>query len=87
MHEANLMSDLMRRILEVAAGERAQRVTSVSVWLGALCHISADHFAEHFERASSGTIADGARLDTIVSHDERDPNAQSILLESVEVEA
>jgi hydrogenase nickel incorporation protein HypA/HybF len=80
------MANLMRRIDEVACNERATRVTAVSVWLGALSHMSAEHFAEHFERTAAGTIAEGARLDVRLSDDIRHLNAQEILLEGVEVE-
>lgn len=86
MHEATLMTDLMRRINEIAISENASRVTRVRVWLGALSHMSPAHFAEHFEQASAGTIAHGAQLDTIVSDDLHDPNAQSVLVESVDLE-
>jgi hydrogenase nickel incorporation protein HypA/HybF len=86
MHEATLIENLMRRIAEIAETEHAQSVTGVAVWLGALSHFSAEHFAEHFERASHGTIAEGARLDVIVSDDMQDADAQEVVLESVEVE-
>ena len=86
MHEAGLMVSLMRRVREVAEAEGARRVTGISVWLGALSHMSAEHFAEHFEQAAGGTIAEGARLDVTVSDDLDDANAQEILLRSVEVE-
>ena len=52
----------MRRIDEIAKAERARRIVGVSVRLGALSHMSAEHFCEHFERASDGTLAEGARL-------------------------
>ena len=55
-------------------------------WLGALSHLSEDHFAEHFTQAAAGTIAEGARLDVTVSNDTHDADAQDIRLESVEVE-
>jgi hydrogenase nickel incorporation protein HypA/HybF len=87
MHEATLMKGLMRRIEDIALAERAVRVVSVSVWLGALSHMSAAHFAEHFEQASAGTIAEGARLSATASDDVHHANAQDILLESIEVEA
>ena len=86
MHEAHLMEGLLRRIAEVARGEGARRVTFVSVRLGALSHLSAAHFVEHFERSAAGTLAEGARLDVAVSDDTQDPNAQGIVLDSVEVE-
>jgi len=87
VHEASLMTGLMRRIDAVAKADGARRVTAVSVWIGALCHMSADHFAEHFEQASEGTIANGARLDVTVSDDTHDANAQDIVLRQVEVES
>jgi hydrogenase nickel incorporation protein HypA/HybF len=86
MHEASLMTNLMRRINEIAAEDDAKRVVGVSVWLGALSHMSAEHFAEHFVQASAGTIAEDARLNVSVSDDTHDPNAQEIILESVEIE-
>jgi hydrogenase nickel incorporation protein HypA/HybF len=58
----------------------------VKVKLGALAHISEEHFREHFEQAAAGTPAEGARLDIDVSADESDPHAQDILLQSVDVE-
>lgn len=86
MHEASLMKNLMRRIDEIAKAENAKRVTGVSVWIGALSHMSAAHFAEHFEEASAATIARGAGLDVTVSDDTNDANAQEILVRSVTVE-
>ena len=86
MHEASLMKNLMRRLDEIASAENAKRITGVSVWLGALSHMSASHFAEHFEESSVGTIAEGAKLDVTVSDDPKDPNAQEILVRSVTVD-
>lgn len=85
MHEGTLMRDLMRKIESVAKVEGATRVTGVKVALGALSHMSEEHFREHFEASSQGTIAQGARLDVTVRTDTRDPEAQNILLESVDV--
>ena len=86
MHEASLMNSLIRQIETVASAESAGRVVSVSVWLGALSHMSEQHFADHFEQASRGTIAEGARLCITLSQDIRDTDAQLIRLESVEVD-
>lgn len=86
MHEASLMRDLMSRIHHIAEAENAQRVTRVQIWLGALSHMSREHFLEHFHEAAGGGIAEGADLDITVSEDSGDPNAQSILLQGIEVE-
>jgi hydrogenase nickel incorporation protein HypA/HybF len=87
MHEASLIADLMGRIEEIARTEGAKRVIGVSVWLGALSHMSEAHFTEHFERAATGSVAEGARLDITVSTDTGHADAQDLRLESVEVES
>ncbi|MCZ7649073.1 MAG: hydrogenase maturation nickel metallochaperone HypA [Planctomycetota bacterium] len=86
MHEFSLLKDLLRKIDRVRAEQQAGKVVSVTVRLGALAHISASHFREHFDEAVRGTPLSGARLEVIESKDESDPRAQEILLESVEVE-
>ena len=86
MHEHGLMKHLMRRVEEVAAAEKAERVTKVSVWLGALSHMSPAHFAEHFETAAAGSIAEGAEVECETSGDIRDPKATDVVLLGVEVE-
>ncbi len=86
MHEASLMANLLRQIDKVSRAEKASRVVTVSVWLGALSHMSPEHLAEHFAEAAKGTLAEGAALRTTVSDDAGHPNAQDLLLESVEVE-
>lgn len=85
MHEASLMDDLMRKIEDVARQQNARQVLGINVSLGALSHMSASHFRGHFALASQGTIAEGARLNIKVLTDVNDPQAQDILLESVEV--
>lgn len=87
MHEASLIAGLINRIDAIARAEDAKRVVGVSVWLGALSHMSQAHFAEHFEHAAAGTVAEGARLDVTVSDDCDHKNAQDLVLESVEVES
>ena len=85
MHEHSLIANLLSRIDAVARQENASRVVAVKVWLGALCHISASHFREHFDDGCRGSLAEGARLDIEVSDDPDHPQAQDILLRSVEV--
>lgn len=85
MHEQSLMNSLMNKILSLAEKEKATRVTKVSVKLGALSHMSPDHFKEHFDISAKGTIAENAVIDTEVSDDMNDPNAQTILLKSIDV--
>jgi len=86
MHEAGLMKALMRGIETVAREEKARRVVKISVWLGALSHMSPAHFNEHFEDSARGTLAEGAEVECHVSDDIHDPRAQDVVLEGVEVE-
>ncbi len=86
MHEQALMDDLMRKLESAAAAEGARRVTRIRVRLGALSHFSPEHFREHFEDAARGTIAEGATVEATSEHDPTEPGAQSVLLESVDVE-
>lgn len=85
MHEYHLMLDLMKKIEAVAAKQRAKKVVRLTVWLGALSHFSKEHFQEHFDQAAKGTLAEGARLELELSDDFSHPQAQGVLLKSVEV--
>ncbi|WP_019588958.1 MULTISPECIES: hydrogenase maturation nickel metallochaperone HypA [unclassified Thioalkalivibrio] len=85
MHEHSLMADLLRKIEQVAADNNAERVTRVRVWLGALSHITPEHFREHFEDGTRGTGAEGAELEVETSDDDTHPEAQQILLRNLDV--
>ena len=86
MHETALVRDVVRRIEDLARATGAHRVPSARIWLGALSHLSADHFREHFAIAAQGSIAAGATLVIEVSDDPDDPHAQNVRLESVDLD-
>jgi hydrogenase nickel incorporation protein HypA/HybF len=86
MHEHALMKSLMRQVREIAVAEGAQRVVKVSIWLGALSHMSADHFGDHFVDAAAGSLAEGAELECFASNDIHDPRALDVVLKGIEVE-
>lgn len=86
MHEAHLMADFIHKIEQIATQEKAKKVISVKVWLGALTNMSSAHFLEHFMQSSVGTIAEGAHIETVMSRDLLDKNAQNILIDSLEVD-
>ena len=86
MHERALIINLLRQVDAIAVAEGARKVIKVSVWLGALSHMSPEHFRHHFDQDAAGSIAEGAELACTTSDDIADPNATSVLLESVEVE-
>jgi hydrogenase nickel incorporation protein HypA/HybF len=86
MHEQALMRDFLGRVVELAQAEGATRVTGVGVQLGALSHFTPRHFAEHFEDAARGTLAEGATVDAVLGRDIADPRAGDVVLERLEVE-
>jgi len=85
MHERALLADLVRELETVASREGATGVRSVCVRIGPMSHMTPEHFVEHFEDATRGTVAEGARCD-VEQIDPRDPLAQSIVLASLELE-
>ena len=87
MHEHSLMADLFRKIDSISRDNDNGKVVVVRVKLGALSHITPDHFEEHFIEFSKGTPAEGAKLEVVQLEDAKDPNAQDIMLDSVELAA
>jgi hydrogenase nickel incorporation protein HypA/HybF len=86
VHEQALIDDLVREIEEVAMRAGSTRVTRIRVRLGALAHLTPEHFGEHFELAANGTVAECATIDIEESHDPLEPDAAEIVLTSVDVE-
>lgn len=84
MHEMSLIKDLVHKIETIAQEQNVKRIVSAKVWLGAMSHISADHFREHFIEGTTGTVAENAQLDVEISDDLDNPRAQDILLISVD---
>ena len=82
----SLLADLFRKIESIAKEQGAHRVTKVQLELGVMAHISPEHLREHFERAALGTVADNAELVIELNEDPNNPQAQSILLKSVDVQ-
>ena len=89
MHEHALMTGphAPGRATIAARREGAAGRSSVSVWLGALSHMSPGHFARAFRRdAAAGSLAEGAALECVTSDDIPDPHATDVVLKGVEVE-
>lgn len=85
MHEKSVMDHLMKKIFALAKEEKATKIVKVCVKLGALSHMSKEHFKEHFDIAAKGTIAQNAEIDAEESSDINDPNAALIMLKSIDV--
>lgn len=86
MHETGIVRDLVHRLEKAARDAGAERVSGVVVWLGALSQFSPAHFREHFEDEARGTVAEGATIRIDASPDVAHPNAQHIVLQSVDLE-
>jgi hydrogenase nickel incorporation protein HypA/HybF len=86
MHEHALMADVVHKIEQTAREGGSERVTSVTVTLGALSHFTPDHFHEHFVDATRGTIAEEAHVVATLNEDINAPHADGVILESVELE-
>ena len=86
MHEQSLMTDLINKINKVGKENQTKKIVGVKVRLGALSHISAEHFKEHFVVAAKGGLAENAILDIEVLTDINDSHAQEIMLDSVKIE-
>lgn len=86
MHETGLVRDMVHRIEAAARSAGAERVSGARVWLGALSHLSAAHFREHFTAAAQGTLAEGAILAFEVSDDANHPEAQGVIIKSIDLE-
>ena len=86
MHEMSLFNRLMNKVEELAQEHGATRVSGMTLRLGALSHFTPEHFREHFNIVAKGGIAEGAQLELRQMTDETHPDAQGIVLESIELE-
>lgn len=86
MHEHALMRNVIERIAQIAESEGASGVTKVSVRLGALSHFTPEHFREHYVHAARGTLAEGASVVANLDEDITAPEAQDVVVESIELE-
>ena len=86
MHETALVRDVVRRIEDLGHATGARRITGAKIWLGALSHLSAEHFREHYAFEAQGSMAAGAILTIEASSDLDHPDAQHVRLESVDLD-
>jgi hydrogenase nickel incorporation protein HypA/HybF len=84
-HELATIRDLVAKVLAVVEENDASRVVRIRVRLGALSHFTPEHFEEHWIDAAAGTIAEGCTVESELSEDIHDPNAQGVVLEDVEI--
>lgn len=80
------MEDLVSEIERTACREGAARVIKVRVRLGALSHLTPEHFRAHFREAAQGTVAEGAAVEAEVGTDVGEQDADRVVLQALEVE-
>lgn len=85
MHEAALFADLRRELDTIARRERATRLQGVTLWVGALSHLTEAIVRERWPEVVRGSAAEGARLTVETSLDIHDPRARGVVLRSVAV--
>ena len=86
MHDRAVMDDLLREIAVVVQREGATRVRRLRVTLGALAHMTPEHFREHLKDAAPGTPVEGAEVECDCDTNVDAPGAQGIRLRSLELE-
>ncbi|MCA9270556.1 MAG: hydrogenase maturation nickel metallochaperone HypA [Planctomycetales bacterium] len=62
MHEASLAQALLRQVEDLAQQHHGRRVTEVRVTVGEFSGVEPELLASAFERATPGSVAQGARL-------------------------
>lgn len=86
MHEEALLSDLRRKLGEIAEREHVVRIARVRLWVGALAHVPEPALRRRWEAVVRGTAAEGSALEVETSTDLSDPRAGGLVLVGVDVE-
>jgi len=87
MHEEAMVRDVIRKAEEVARREGAGRVTRVRLWVGALSHLDGPELKARWAYAVRGTALDGAEVVVESSRERGDPNAELVMLRSLDVDS
>ena len=85
MHEQATIRDLVSKVEGIALENDATRVVRIKVRLGALSHFTPEHFLEHWQDATGGTIAEGSKVEAELSEDMTDAQAHGVILEDIEI--
>ncbi|HSM01653.1 MAG TPA: hydrogenase/urease maturation nickel metallochaperone HypA [Acidimicrobiia bacterium] len=90
MHEQRVVVDLIRKATEVAAGHHAERLSAVTIRVGALSHVPPASIAGGIRQHARGTPLELARIDVITGPGGAaalaDEHATDVILQSVEIE-
>lgn len=85
MHEMHLMKNIIQKLEQVSRAHQAEKVVSLKVWLGALSHLTPEHFLEHFEYESKNTHVEGALVSFEISNDVEHPDSMEVKILEVEI--
>jgi hydrogenase nickel incorporation protein HypA/HybF len=85
MHEESMLRDLIHKAEEVARREGGVRVTRVRLWVGARSHLGGPELTDRWAHAVNGTALSGAKVVVETSSDPDDPNAETVILRSLDV--
>lgn len=85
MHERALVTDLIRKAIEVAAEHGAERVASMTVSVGGLSHVDPATLPDRVADSAVGTPVEGTRVVVLTNSGDPldDPRAQEVRLVSV----
>ncbi len=86
MHEALLFRDLRQKLVELASDHPQERIVRVRVRLGALSHVDPPALHGAWREIVQGTPVEGAALITQDTLDLSSPDADRVVLESVDLE-
>jgi len=81
-----MLKDVVRKAEEVARREGVVRVTRVRLWVGARSHLAGPELRDRWAYAVRGSALSKAEVEIEVSRDPADPNAENLLLRSVDVD-
>jgi len=62
MHEAGLIKDMLRIVLETAQKGDMKKIERIDLGLGDMSHVTPESVSLYFEHFSKGTPAEGAKL-------------------------
>jgi hydrogenase nickel incorporation protein HypA/HybF len=82
-----MIRDVVRKAEEVAHRERAARVTRIRLWVGARSHLTGPELKDRWAHAVTGTVLAGAPVEIETSRDPNDPNAERLVLRSLDVDS
>jgi Zn finger protein HypA/HybF involved in hydrogenase expression len=85
MHEEALLADLRRKLVELGRQHHATRIAGVSVWMGALTHLTESQLRARWPGTVEGTAAEGSTLRVERSEDPSDARATAIVLQRIEL--